>query len=215
VTDETRRRLDLARRIAPAYVRNVKIKAIIVHGSVARGWADRYSDLEMRAFWKGAPSDAERGKTIQLAGGKLQRLYPYEAENIDWTDEFTLDDIKVDLSHSRLADIDRCMTDVIHRFDPVLLKQQIVAQIRYGIPLHGIARLASWKAQAARYPGWPHFADAPSASRLDPFVEGEDVLGAGRLARAARNIGVRPSRDPDRIVCTESDLRARCRTEMD
>jgi len=117
-TEETRRRLDLARRIAPAYARNATIQAMIIHGSVARGWADQYSDLEMRAIWKHAPSDAERVKAIQRAKGDLRQLYPYEAENFDWTDEFYLDDIKVDLSHSRRADIARCMTDVTQRFDP-------------------------------------------------------------------------------------------------
>ncbi len=152
MTEATRRRLDLARRISPSYACNPKIAAIVVHGSVARDWADRYSDLEMKAFWHDAPSDDERVGAIQRTGGNTRRLYPYEPENIDWSDEFCVDDIKVDMSHSTTADVDRCIADLTQRFDPSLLKQQIVAQIRYGIPLHGAERLASWWAQAASYP---------------------------------------------------------------
>ncbi len=152
MTEGTRPRLDLARRISPSYACNPKVAAIVVHGSVARGWSDRYSDLEMKAFWLDPPSDDERVDAIQRAGGNVRQLYPYERENIDWSDEFYVDDIKVDMSHSTTADVDQCMTDVTQRFDPSLLKQQIVAQIRYGIPLHGGEQLASWKAQAASYP---------------------------------------------------------------
>lgn len=145
-------RFDLARRISPSYAYNPKIAAIVVHGSVARGWSDRYSDLEMKAFWQDPPSDDERVDAIARAGGNVSRLYPYEPENIDWSDEFYVDDIKVDMSHSTTADVDLCIIDVTQRFDPSLLKQQIVAQIRYGIPLHGVERLALWKAHAASYP---------------------------------------------------------------
>ena len=56
---ESEWRLTVARRLAPLYAAQ-GASAVIVHGSVARDLADRYSDIEMCAFWDGPPPDEAR-----------------------------------------------------------------------------------------------------------------------------------------------------------
>src|SRR5690349_7308634 len=77
-------RLALARRVAAHYSDNPKVAAVIVGGSVSRGHADRYSDIEIGAFWHQPPIDAERlaaaTAAAQAAGGYVHRLYPYDEQ---------------------------------------------------------------------------------------------------------------------------------------
>jgi len=53
---ECRRRLDVAGTVAPIYAADRDVAVVIVGGSVARGTADRFSDLELGIFWSTAPA---------------------------------------------------------------------------------------------------------------------------------------------------------------
>ena len=48
-------RLELVSPIASLYAKNLKVAAVIVSGSTARGHADKYSDIEIGVFWKEPP----------------------------------------------------------------------------------------------------------------------------------------------------------------
>ncbi len=61
----------LAKHVASAYSDNPKIQAIIVGGSVSRGIADPYSDLEIGIIWSQQPTSGERKKAIDRIGGEL------------------------------------------------------------------------------------------------------------------------------------------------
>ena len=50
--------LALAEQIVLAHSDHPSIKAVMVGGSVSRGYADRYSDLEVGVFWSDAPTEA-------------------------------------------------------------------------------------------------------------------------------------------------------------
>jgi predicted nucleotidyltransferase len=52
--------LAIANQIAAAYRDNPNVLVVMVSGSVARGHADSYSDLEIGIFWTHPPSDDER-----------------------------------------------------------------------------------------------------------------------------------------------------------
>jgi hypothetical protein len=43
--------LALAQHIAPVYFDNPKVRVVMVGGSVSRGCADQYSDLDIGVFW--------------------------------------------------------------------------------------------------------------------------------------------------------------------
>ncbi len=46
----------LAERIALVYASNPEVAAILLSGSVARGWADHYSDIELGIYWSRPPT---------------------------------------------------------------------------------------------------------------------------------------------------------------
>jgi predicted nucleotidyltransferase len=53
-------RLALAERIAAAYIENPKAAVVMIAGSVGRGVADRYSDIEIDVYYTEPPTEAER-----------------------------------------------------------------------------------------------------------------------------------------------------------
>ena len=70
MNDATMWRLALARQIGAAYGVSPNVAAVYIAGSVARGWADRYSDIELDVYWSTPPSDGERLEIIRRAGGE-------------------------------------------------------------------------------------------------------------------------------------------------
>lgn len=143
-------RLALAQHIAPAYIADPKVKAIVVAGSVARGYADRYSDVEIDVFWSEPPSDDERRAAVKRAGGEQLRLWPYEDE--EWSENYTVGGVKIELSQFLVETIEGWLADVIDRCDTTIDKHILIAAVQHAVPLHGAALIEQWRAQAAAYP---------------------------------------------------------------
>ncbi|MFQ5420350.1 MAG: hypothetical protein ACE5EY_08300 [Anaerolineae bacterium] len=68
---ETQKRIALARQIAPGYIENPKVAAVVIAGSVSRGWADSYSDIELDVYWQQQPIDTDRLQPIERNNGQL------------------------------------------------------------------------------------------------------------------------------------------------
>jgi hypothetical protein len=156
--------LAVAHRIAAAYRTNPNVQAVMVSGSVARGYADQYSDLEIGVFWATPPSDAERTSIIRQIGGDLWSLTSYTTEP-EWvvSEHYGLSSVEinghrptglvmVDTKHATLACLEHCFCDVLELFDTALPKQILIAAIQDGIALYGDALLAQWQARAKQYP---------------------------------------------------------------
>lgn len=114
MNDELTRRTSSANRIAAAYAANPNVCAVLLAGSVARGTADAFSDIEIDIYWNQAPNDHERLAPIATLG--LAPLY-IEADEHEWADGFVLGGIKVDTSQFRVSTIDRWIADVAARAD--------------------------------------------------------------------------------------------------
>ena len=63
MTDASDWRLDLARQIAPIYAADPRVEAIAAAGSVGRGCADRWSDVEIGIYWSDEPSARPPGSS--------------------------------------------------------------------------------------------------------------------------------------------------------
>src|SRR5262249_28265266 len=59
VTEASRRRLELARKMAEIHARDPRLQAMLVAGSVARGAADDISDIDMSLYYSEMPTEAE------------------------------------------------------------------------------------------------------------------------------------------------------------
>ena len=71
VNQPTKSRRALAAQVAAHYADSPKVAAIVMAGSIARGWADRHSDIELDVYWSEPPEDTDRMAPIHSAGGKI------------------------------------------------------------------------------------------------------------------------------------------------
>lgn len=150
MNDASRFRLALAERVAPLYAANPKVAAVVVAGSVARGWADEFSDVELDAFWLEPPTDAERHAVVEQARGELIEWWEFQDD--EWEESYLVDGIKVEISHFLVTTIHQHIADVIERYDTNVGKQLRLAALQSSIPLHGAEVLRAWCAKIASYP---------------------------------------------------------------
>ncbi len=154
-------RKNLAMQIGSVFAYNPSVDAILLGGSTASGRADRYSDIEVGVFWRKDPSDEERRTAVTQAGGKEYRQYLFNPAEQVWEDDFIIqpaetvnpqDGVLVEVVHYRCEYIDRIIADVIEKYDPDLLKQNLISALVRGIPIHNNERIASWRSRLAVYP---------------------------------------------------------------
>lgn len=172
--DATQWRVVLGQAIAAAYATDPKVAAIALGGSVARGWADQHSDIELFVFWHDPPSDADRFNAVSHAGGKVDvrwshppttseyqqifeathgrvgHVWPYEDE--ERSEHFYVHDVDIGVSGFLSSTVEQYLVDVVDGFDITERKHILLAAIASGVPLTGAAEFAQWQARAAAYP---------------------------------------------------------------
>ena len=162
---DSRWRRALAERYAAAYRDLPGVRAVLLTGSVARGLADRYSDVELMVFWSEPPAAPPRRKAAEAGGGAVTTLHGYDEENDEWADDVLVSGVEVQVSHRTVAGTERWLADVTTRFAPDLVKQDLIALIRHAVPLHGADLVRTWQRRAAGYP--PELALAMIRAHLD------------------------------------------------
>ncbi|MFL5801128.1 MAG: hypothetical protein ACJ8CR_05225, partial [Roseiflexaceae bacterium] len=150
MNEATRHRLALAHKIAPAYAANPKVAVVVLAGSVGRGTADRFSDIEIDVFWTAAPTEDERRTLITAGGGVIYHMHPFEQD--EWAETFFIEGIKVDTSQFLVEAMERYLADAVERADIAVDPQLLIAAIQHGVPLHGAELVERWRAKAATYP---------------------------------------------------------------
>jgi hypothetical protein len=154
INEAITRRLALAQQVAAIYSQNAKVKAIVIAGAVARGWADDYSMLILNIFWREPPSGPERLAALAELGGSS----PAANGAGNCPEAYELQGIKIELDHVLLETLEQVLVDTLERYDPAGDKQILLANIQYGLPLYGQALVESWQAKIAHYP--PELAEA-------------------------------------------------------
>jgi len=145
-------RLEFARQVATTYTRHPSVRVVMVSGSVARGYADRWSDVEIGVFWESFPSRDAFRALVQEAGGKAWELDPFEEGADVQYEEYTVGPLKIDLRHMTMTGMEEVLAAVVDQADIAEARQEIVAAILHGIPLEGALWMAKWQARAADYP---------------------------------------------------------------
>ncbi len=92
------------------------MKAVIIAGSVGRGIADRYSDVEVGVFWTKPPSEGERRALAERVGVVPNDLELYRFDPEDPGSE----EADEDMSHQR----ERCKLSGVYR--PSKTKRKLV-----------------------------------------------------------------------------------------
>ncbi|MEM7129451.1 MAG: nucleotidyltransferase domain-containing protein [Chloroflexota bacterium] len=154
----------IAKKIASVYRCNPNVQVMILGGSVARQWADPYSDLELGVFWNSPPTDEERTTLIRQAGGDLWTFHshpPYSTwiasehwglERIEIDSRTYAGTSMIDVKHMTVTNLEQCIQDVIEELDTALDKQVVLSAIVDGISLIGDEALQNWQLQARSFP---------------------------------------------------------------
>jgi len=148
----------IARQISSAYFDNPNVKAILLGGSVARGCADHYSDLELGVFWAEPPSTHERQAAIEHVGGELWTFdrepgnEHYGLSTLALAGKSYTGTAMISTQHMAIGDMERCLSEVIDHYDTSVGKQALISAIQHAIPLYGVDLIQTWQARARAYP---------------------------------------------------------------
>ncbi len=152
MNEASRWRLALARQIAAAYIANSNVAAVIAAGSTAGGYADRWSDIELDVFWTALPSDEERLRAVERAGGVIWHLYPRDPDDPELSEDYHVHGVKVDLSNFALDGVEQILAKVVDQADTSFSKQVIVSHLQHAVVFSGPDVIAHWQARTAAYP---------------------------------------------------------------
>ena len=157
MTEHSKWRISLARKIAPAYTANPKIEAAFVFGSAAFGFADQYSDTELAFVWSQPPAADELQAAAQNAGATDWQLEPYEESRQTTAEQFYVQGMRVENVHWTRETIDNIVADVVERYDVsqnwlVFEKQALASFIQRAVILYGEALIKSWQNKLTPYP---------------------------------------------------------------
>ncbi|HMB21415.1 MAG TPA: nucleotidyltransferase domain-containing protein [Anaerolineales bacterium] len=142
------RRIDFARQLANSILAFDGIQAIVIAGSVARGYADAYSDIEIPIFWETLPDDATRHAIVSALHAEF--LYAYDGPACE--DQLLIDGLQVDLWHVTVAHQEATMDAVLRGHNLEFGGLNALDTIRFCIPLYGDEIVQIWKRRAQEYP---------------------------------------------------------------
>ena len=161
--DVSRAGLKLAREIARAYSGEPRVRAVMVGGSVSRGCADEYSDLEVGVFWAVPPSDVDRKDAVARMGGETE-IWSFgglrdgkATENIGLSG-YTIGSkhyggtAMVSPMHTAVETADRWIEALIDDLDTAPRNYELASAIHYGVPLYGHDLVGRWKRKVASFP---------------------------------------------------------------
>lgn len=144
----TKWRMEFAQRLVGCLAAFEGIRAIVVAGSVARNYADEYSDIEIPLFWEALPDDTTRHAIVAALDASF--LYAYSGPA--WEDQLLVSGVQVDLWHIAVADEETTLAAVLRDCRSDLSSLNALDTLRSCIPLYGEDIIQSWKTQAQEYP---------------------------------------------------------------
>jgi len=141
-------RIDFAKQLARHLVGFKGIKTIVIAGSVAHGWADEYSDIEIPIFWEKLPDDDTRHEMVNALNASF--IYAYDGPARE--DQLLIDGVQVDLWHVSTAHQEEILDAVLNNYQFDLSTLNALDTIRSCIPLFGHEIVQRWKHRAEEFP---------------------------------------------------------------
>ena len=161
MNEMSRAGMRLARELARIYSGDPRVLAVMVGGSIARGCADAYSDVEIGVFWDALPSDADRRDAARRMGGEVWKFDPSggdrASEHIGLSEATVgskryLGTAMVSPVHMTVGTAEEWIGALIDDLDTAPQKYELAAAVRYGVPLYGHDLIRRWNAKAASFP---------------------------------------------------------------
>ncbi len=142
---------DMARKMAAIYKENKKVQAVLLAGSVSRGWEDEHSDIELNIFWSEPPTDEDRMIPIDRIGGSIIELHPFEEE--EWAESYlTPQNVKFEISSFLTSTAKKWIKEVVEKFEVDYGKQCMASSVFYGASLYGDRVINELKKEVKVYP---------------------------------------------------------------
>lgn len=152
MTEESQYLLAMAQRLGSAIAALPTTKAVMVTGSVALGESDRYSDIDMTAYYDELPSEAELD-AIRTAHGGSERLWVLgNRDEGGFAESYSIHDVHCQIGHVTLAVWEAQMALVLEQHDPTTPLHKAMSGTLDCIPLYGEELITEWKARIAQYP---------------------------------------------------------------
>lgn len=126
---------NLAQEIVTSITKPSKLLAVLLQGSVAKGIADEYSDIELMCIWSSAPTAEERANLF--ANLKKQEIFSEDLENGEWCSSFSYKQAKIDICHDDIALLHQTIDDVMAARTTSIASQTLLASIQDAKPLFG------------------------------------------------------------------------------
>ena len=167
-------RTEFARRLTTPLQTFEGVQAIVVAGSIARNYADEYSDVEIPIFWKTPPGDEIRHEIVETL--KASFLSPYNGPACE--DQLLIDGLQVDLWHITVSAQEAMLDAVLQANRSDLESLNAMDTIRCCVPLFGDEIVQAWKQRAKEYP--QKLAEAIIRQHLDAFKIDQLSLSARR-----------------------------------
>ena len=142
----------MAQKNAATYLANPKVKAIGVAGSVARGQADVYSDIDMSIYYEELPSEEELKAAYEHNLGSDYRIYASDREAGYVFEQYFVQGVKCDFGHIIIHCCERDMEKLLEECDPDNPLHNVMAGILDMLPLHGTELITKWKHKLEKYP---------------------------------------------------------------
>lgn len=194
-TDSNTWRLGLAKQLAAVYSASTGVAALGVTGSVSRSRADAFSDIELLVMWYHVPSESERESLAQEAGGTNIRMFPLDSlGTAEWSEDFMVHEVKIDVSHQTLRMLDQHVHDVIETFDTSLSKQHVLAAMQFALPLYGKEHFETTRQRLTFYPDGLRIAMVHEHCHFGPH-QWVEMLAERREIVALHDLFVRASQN--------------------
>jgi predicted nucleotidyltransferase len=141
-------RVVFGRHLAEKLIAFKGIRAIVIAGSVARDYADEYSDVEIPIYWETLPEDTTRHEIVSALHAEF--LYAYNGPSYE--DQLLIKNFQVDLWHITMRQQEATLAAVLRDHQIDLSSLNALDTIRCCIPLYGLEIVQNWKRQAREYP---------------------------------------------------------------
>ncbi|MDN7242417.1 nucleotidyltransferase domain-containing protein [Planococcus sp. N028] len=141
-------RLDFAQQISRKLEGVAGVRAVMVGGSVARGYSDVYSDLEILVYWDEMPSV----ETQRSIAKNLNALHRYPVIDHGHESALLINGFPVDIWHRPLATEEASINKVLRGYSTSLDESNVLDTLRFGVPLYGGEMIQPWKNRIEAYP---------------------------------------------------------------
>lgn len=142
---------EIAKEMAALYQQNPKVQAVLLAGSVSRGWEDKHSDIELTIFWSDLPTDEDRMNPIQAINGSIIDFHPFEEE--EWAESYlTPQNVKLEISSFLTSTAEKWIHEIVEEFEIDYGKQCMASSVFYGQSLYGELVINELKKKVETYP---------------------------------------------------------------